>query len=115
MPRKQIELSNEVAAELAGPGDLIMRTLEEHLDCGVFLRGNLLTLDGSDPDVEMGETVVRELSDEQLGAIVGDAVAESGASSPKEMGKVMALVMPQVKGRADGKRVSAAVKEKLTP
>jgi uncharacterized protein len=55
-----------------------------------------------------------QLSDEELGAIVGDAVAESGASSPKEMGKVMALVMPQVKGRADGKRVSAAVKEKLT-
>jgi uncharacterized protein len=55
-----------------------------------------------------------QLSDEDLGAIVGDAVAESGASSPKEMGKVMALVMPQVKGRADGKRVSAAVKEKLT-
>jgi uncharacterized protein len=56
-----------------------------------------------------------QLSDEELGAIVGDAVAESGASSPKEMGKVMALVMPQVKGRADGKRVSAAVKEKLVP
>ena len=56
-----------------------------------------------------------QLSDEELSAIVGDAVAESGASSPKEMGKVMALVMPQVKGRADGKRVSAAVKEKLTP
>jgi uncharacterized protein YqeY len=55
-----------------------------------------------------------QLSDEELSAIVGDAVAESGASSPKEMGKVMALVMPQVKGRADGKRVSAAVKEKLT-
>ena len=55
-----------------------------------------------------------QLSDQELGAIVGDAVAESGASSPQEMGKVMALVMPQVKGRADGKRVSAAVKEKLT-
>jgi uncharacterized protein len=55
-----------------------------------------------------------QLSDEELGAIVGDAVAESGASSPKEMGRVMALVMPQVKGRADGRRVSAAVKEKLT-
>ena len=54
-----------------------------------------------------------QLSDEELGAIVGDAVAESGASSPKEMGKVMALVMPKVKGRADGKRVSAAVKELL--
>ena len=56
-----------------------------------------------------------QLSDEELEAIVGDAVAESGASSPKEMGKVMALVMPKVKGRADGKRVSAVVKEALSP
>jgi uncharacterized protein YqeY len=56
-----------------------------------------------------------QLSDEELHAIVGDAVAESGASSPQELGKVMALVMPEVKGRADGKRVSAAVKEMLTP
>jgi uncharacterized protein len=56
-----------------------------------------------------------QLSDEELTAIVGDAVAESGATSPKEMGKVMALVMPQVKGRADGKRVSNAVKELLVP
>jgi uncharacterized protein len=56
-----------------------------------------------------------QLSDEELGAIVGDGVAESGASSPREMGKVMALVMPKVKGRADGRRVSAAVKEALSP
>ena len=55
-----------------------------------------------------------QISDDELQAIVGDAVAESGATSPAEMGKVMALVMPQVKGRADGRRVSAAVKEKLT-
>ncbi len=55
-----------------------------------------------------------QLADGELHAIVGDAVAESGASSPAEMGRVMALVMPQVKGRADGKRVSAIVKEKLT-
>ena len=56
----------------------------------------------------------QQLSDEDLRAIVGDVVAESGAASPQEMGKVMSVVMPQVKGRADGKRVSAAVKEKLT-
>jgi phosphate starvation-inducible PhoH-like protein len=61
--RTQVELSNEIAAELAGPGDLIMRTLEEHLDCEVFLRGNVLTLDGSETDVTVGETVVRELTD----------------------------------------------------
>jgi uncharacterized protein YqeY len=56
-----------------------------------------------------------QLSDEELHGIVGDAVAESGASSPQEMGKVIGLVMPHVKGRADGKRVSAVVKEMLTP
>ena len=45
MARRQMELSNEVAAELAGSQDLILRTLEEHLDCDVFLRGNVVTLD----------------------------------------------------------------------
>jgi len=63
MPRKQLELSNDVAAELAGANDLIMRTLEDHLECEVYLRGNVLTLDGSEVDVAMGETVVRELTD----------------------------------------------------
>jgi uncharacterized protein YqeY len=56
-----------------------------------------------------------QISDKDLRAIVGDVVAETGASSPKEMGKVMSAVMPQVKGRADGKRVSAMVQELLTP
>jgi uncharacterized protein YqeY len=55
-----------------------------------------------------------QLSDDELHAIVGDAVAETGASSPKEMGRVMSLVMGRVQGRADGKRVSALVREKLT-
>jgi uncharacterized protein YqeY len=54
-----------------------------------------------------------QLSDQELEAIVGDAVAESGASSPQEMGRVMSLVMPRVKGRADGKRVSELVRGKL--
>jgi uncharacterized protein len=62
----------------------------------------------------IGEYLPEQISDGELEAIVGDALAESGATSPKEMGRVMALVMPRVKGRADGKRVSSAVKEKLT-
>jgi uncharacterized protein YqeY len=56
----------------------------------------------------------QQLSDAELHAIVGDVVAESGAASPQEMGKVMSMVMPRVQGRADGKRVSAVVREKLT-
>jgi uncharacterized protein YqeY len=55
-----------------------------------------------------------ELSDDELRAIVADAVAESGASSPKDMGQAMKAAMPKVAGRADGKRVSALVQEVLT-
>ena len=61
--RIQLELPNEVAAELAGPGDVVMKTLEEHLDCEVFLRGNVLTLDGDEDAVSMARTVVREMTD----------------------------------------------------
>jgi uncharacterized protein YqeY len=55
-----------------------------------------------------------ELSDAELAELVDAAVSEAGVSDPKDMGKVMGVVMPKVDGRADGKRVSAAVKEKLT-
>jgi len=61
--RTQLELSNEVATELAGAHDSIMKTLEDHLDCEVYLRGNVLTLDGGEGEVATGETVVREVSD----------------------------------------------------
>jgi uncharacterized protein YqeY len=55
-----------------------------------------------------------ELSDADLDAIVADAIAETGASSPKEMGAVMKAAMTRVAGRADGKRVSARAQEALT-
>jgi uncharacterized protein len=53
------------------------------------------------------------ISDAELESLVGDAVAESGASSAREIGKVMSLVMPKVSGRADGKRVNELVRAKL--
>jgi uncharacterized protein len=54
-----------------------------------------------------------ELPDEQLAAIVQRVVAETGASEPKDMGRVMGQVMAEVDGRADGRRVQALVKEAL--
>jgi phosphate starvation-inducible PhoH-like protein len=63
LARRQIELANEVAAGLAGSQDAILKALEEHLDCDVFLRGNVVTLEGDSDAVAAGETVVRELSD----------------------------------------------------
>jgi uncharacterized protein len=61
----------------------------------------------------IGAYLPAELSDEELRAIVEAKVAEAGATSPRDMGGVMKLVMPAVDGRADGKRVSAQVKEVL--
>jgi uncharacterized protein len=54
-----------------------------------------------------------ELSDEQLAELVAAAIDETGAASPEDVGKVMGAVMPRVESRADGKRVSAAVRERL--
>lgn len=54
-----------------------------------------------------------ELSDEELRAIVTQALADSGASSPKDMGMAMKSAMAVVGGRADGKRVSGLVKAAL--
>ena len=61
--RRQIELDNAVAAELAGSGDAVLKALEGHLQCDVFLRGNVLTLEGEPEAVEAAASVVRELSD----------------------------------------------------
>ena len=55
----------------------------------------------------------QQLSDEELAALVDEAVAETGATEQKQMGQVMSALMPKVGGQADGKRVSAAVRQKL--
>ncbi|HVQ60114.1 MAG TPA: GatB/YqeY domain-containing protein [Solirubrobacterales bacterium] len=55
----------------------------------------------------------QQLSDEELAALVEDAVAETGATEQRQMGEVMSALMPKLGGRADGKRVSAAVRAKL--
>jgi hypothetical protein len=54
-----------------------------------------------------------QLSDEELGELVGAAISETGASEQRQMGDVMKALMPKVAGRADGKRVSAAVRDHL--
>ena len=54
-----------------------------------------------------------QLSEEEIRAIVQEAVTNTGATSPKEFGKVMGVVMPKVKGKADGNQVNAIVKELL--
>jgi uncharacterized protein YqeY len=54
-----------------------------------------------------------ELGDDELRGLVGDAIAETGATSQKDMGRVMQAVVAAAGGRADGKRVSGLVREAL--
>lgn len=55
----------------------------------------------------------QQLSDEELAELVDAAIAEAGATEQRQMGQVMAALMPRLGGKADGKRVSAAVQVKL--
>jgi hypothetical protein len=54
-----------------------------------------------------------QISDFELQQLIADALAETGAQSPKEMGRVMSAVMEKAAGRADGRRVSELVRERL--
>jgi uncharacterized protein len=70
--------------------------------------------DSEDYELEVLEEFMPEpLSEEELEEIVDDAIAENGATSLQDLGRVMADVMPQVAGRADGSAVSQLVREKL--
>lgn len=62
----------------------------------------------------LAEYLPAPLTDDELGALVDAAIAETGATSPRDMGQVMKVLQPQVTGRADGGVVAAAVKKRLT-
>jgi uncharacterized protein len=95
---------------------VLQRERKRRLEAAEAFRGG-----GSDEraDAEEQELAVLEefmpepLSEEELEAIIDDAIAENGATSMRDLGRVMADVMPQVAGRADGGVVSQLVREKL--
>jgi len=59
--RRQIEMSNVVAAALSGAGDQMLRTLEGQVGCDLFLRGNVITLDGDAEAIGAAQVIVHEL------------------------------------------------------
>ena len=61
----------------------------------------------------LAEFLPEQLGEAELRAMVDEAVAQTGASSPADMGKVMGALMPRTKGRADGKLVSDLVRQRL--
>ena len=102
-----------------GKGDevaALQRERKRRLDAAEALRegGRDDAADAEEAEAKLIEGYLPEqLSDDELGELVASAVEEAGASEPKDMGGVMKALMPKVGGRADGKRVSQAVREKL--
>ncbi len=80
-----------------------------------FERGNRPDLvDQAEKEIEiLLDYLPQQLTEDEIQEIVRTAVIEVGANSIRDMGKVMAVVQPRVKGRADGKIVSQIVKEQL--
>ncbi|MBO3745841.1 GatB/YqeY domain-containing protein [Streptosporangiaceae bacterium NEAU-GS5] len=66
-----------------------------------------------DEQAVLEEYLPAQLSDEELGRLVDEAIAESGASGPKAMGQVMKVLNPKVAGRAEGGRVAQLVRARL--
>jgi hypothetical protein len=62
----------------------------------------------------LSEFLPAQLSDDELGALVDEALAATGAASPRDLGKAMSWLTPRTRGRADGRRVSEAVTRRLS-
>ena len=75
--RRQLEISNEVAAELAGSGDSVLRALEGHVECSLYLRGNIVTLldlrrlfgDKSEGIVDLKRAILVGSGDARIGVL----------------------------------------------
>jgi hypothetical protein len=102
-----------------GDGDevaVLQRERKKRLEAAEAYRdgGRSEQADAEETEAKAIEAYLPEqLGDDELDELVGGAIEESGAEGPKEMGKVMSVVMPKVQGRADGKRVSEAVRRRL--
>jgi len=95
---------------------VLRRERKRRLESATAFRdaGRAELADGEEAEARIIETYLpAELPDDDLRAIVARAVVETGAQSPKDMGQVMKAAMAVVDGRADGKRVSALVREAL--
>jgi hypothetical protein len=113
---KQREVDERITLDDAGVIAVIEKMLKQRRDSvAQYEQGGRQDL----ADAEKREMAVlqaylpQQLADDELAAIVAEAVSASGAKAPSDMGKVMAIVKPKVAGRADMGKVSALVKARL--
>lgn len=113
----QYEKDNKTELDDAGVTDVIAKELKRRRD--VLPEYEKSGRDDLIADINREIEILlaylpKQLTREELEEIVTDAIAKTGAASMKDMGKIMAFVMPKTKGRADGKMINSIVKEKLS-
>ncbi len=114
---KQREIDGRLVADDAVVLSVIAKMVKQRRDSVEQYRagGREDLAQSEEAEIEVLQAYLpKALSDEEVGAIVDEAIAQTGASGMAAMGRVMALVKPRVNGRADLGRVSALVKARLT-
>ena len=113
----QVEKDNKVTLDDEGVITIIAKQLKQRKDVLPDYeksgRDDLIAELKAEMDVIM-QYLPEQLSQEELEVIVKEAIDSTGASSMKDMGKIMAAVMPKVKGRADGKAINETAKKLLS-
>ena len=113
---RNAEINGKNKEELTEVLAVIMKAVKMREDSlAEFIKGKREDLiDQTNKELEILKAYLpAAMSDEELTAIIKEAIASVGATGPKEMGKVMKAVMPRVQGRADGKRINTIVKNLL--
>jgi uncharacterized protein YqeY len=112
----QVEKDNRITLDDDGVIEVIAKELKKRRDVLPEYeksgRGDLIEGLKAEIDILL-KYLPQQLSEQELEVIVRQAVEETGASSAKDMGKIMQVVMPKVKGKADGKMINVIVKKIL--
>lgn len=112
---KQYEVDNRVELDDEGIIDIISKQLKQRRDAlDEFAKANREDLiSETELNKVLKEYLPQQLSEEELNEIVKLTISEVGATSMKDMGKIMSVIRPKVKGRADGKLINELVKANL--
>lgn len=113
---KQIEVDERIEADDSRVLAILDKMLKQRRDSiEQYQKGNrpdLAELENFEVDL-IQHYLPAQLSDAEITALINQAIAETAATSAKDMGKIMAVLKPQIQGRADMTAVSAKVKERL--
>ena len=112
---KEIATGNELND--AAISEVIAKEIKQRKDSALqFANGGRPELEEKEnKEIEiLTKYLPKQMSESEIAKIIDEAISQSQAAGPKDMGKVMSLIMPKLKGKADGSLISKIVKEKLS-